>query len=54
MDQLIGQRQIADGIIILVSVEVVTIATEGLTQSVRVVKHGCYTVKAETIELELL
>ena len=34
VDQTVGQRQIADGVVVLVSVEVVAIASESLTQSV--------------------
>ena len=54
MNQAVGQCEVADGIIILMSVEVVAITTEGLTQTVRIVKHRGDTVETETVEVELL
>ena len=54
MDQAVGQRQVADGVVVLVAVEVVAIAAEGLAQSVRVVEHRGNAVEAEAVELELL
>ena len=54
MDKLVGEGQVTDGIVILMTVEVVTVATEGFTESVRVIEHGSDTVEAETIEMELL
>ena len=53
MDEFVGQRKIADGIVVLMSVEVVTIAAEGFTQSVAVVEHGGDAVEAESVEMEL-
>ena len=54
MNQTVGQRQVADGIVVLVTIEVVAIAAESLTKSVRVVQHRSHTIEAETVELELL
>ena len=52
MDELVCQSQVADGIIILMTVEIISIAHEGFTQTVAVVKHRGYAVKAEAIEVE--
>ena len=52
MDEFIGQCKITDGIIVLMTIEIVAITTEGLTQSMRIVKHRGDTVKTETIKLE--
>ena len=39
MDEQVGKSEIADGIVVLMSVEVVGISTEGLTESVTVIEH---------------
>ena len=54
MNQAVGKSQIADGIVILMSVEVISIAGESLAQTMTVIEHGCNTVKTETIEMELI
>ena len=51
--QPVGQRQVTDGIVILMTVEVVTIVTEGLTQSVTVIKHRSHPIETEAVEMEL-
>ena len=53
MNQPVGQRQVANGIVILMTVEVVTIVAEGLTQSVAVIKHRSHPIETETVEMEL-
>ena len=52
MYQAVGQRQIANSVVVLVAVEVVTIAAKGLAQSVAVVQHGRDAVEAEAVEVE--
>ena len=53
VNQTVSEREIADGIVVLVTVEVVTIASESLAQAVRVVEHRGHTVEAESVKLEL-
>jgi len=53
MDEAVGQSKVADGIIIFMSVEVITIVAESLSQSMAVIKHRSDTIKAETVEMIL-
>ena len=53
MDKAVGQGKVADGIIIFMSVEVITIVAESLSQSMAVIKHRSDTIKAETVEMIL-
>ena len=53
MNQPVGQRQVTDGIVILMTVEVVTIVAERLTQSVTVIKHRSHPIETETVEMKL-
>ena len=50
MNHFISQGQITDSIIILMSVEVISVITERFTQSVTIIQHRRYTVKTESIE----
>ena len=50
VDKFVGKCQVANGIVILMAIEVVSIVTESFTQSVTVIEHRCYTIKAETVE----
>ena len=52
MNQLVGQSQVADCIVVLMTIEIITIVAECLSQSVAVIKHGSYTVKTEAVEME--
>ena len=52
MNELVGKRQVTDSIIVLMTIEIVAVTTECLTESMRIIKHGGYTVKAEAIEME--
>ena len=54
MNQAVGKSQIADGIVILMSVEVISIAGESLAQTMTVIEHGCNAVETETIKMELI
>ena len=51
MDKAVGQSKVADGIIIFMSVEVITIVAESLSQSMAVIKHRSDTIKAEAVEM---
>ena len=51
MNQTVGKGKIADGIIILMTIEVVTVVAERLSQTVAVVEHRSYTIEAEAIEV---
>ncbi len=53
VNELVGQRQVADSVIVLMTIEIVSVATEGLTQSVTVVEHRGDTIETETVEVEL-
>ena len=50
VDKFIGKCQVADGIVILMAIEIVSIITEGFTQSVTIIEHRCYTIEPETVE----
>ena len=54
MNQTVGKGKIADGIIILMTIEIISVVAECLTQTMTVIKHGCHTVKTESIEMELI
>ena len=54
MYQLVGDSEIADGIVVLMAVEIVVVIAERLTQSVTVVQHGCDAVETESVEMEFL
>ena len=54
MYKFVCQRQITDSVIVLMTIEIIAITTEGFTQSMRIVEHGGHTIKSETIEMELL
>ena len=53
MNEFIGQCQVADGVIVFVTIEIVTVIAESFSQSVTVIKHGCNTVETESVELIL-
>ena len=50
----VGESEIADGVVVLMSVEIIAIVAERLAQSVTVIKHRGNTVEAESVEMELL
>ena len=54
VDEFVGQRQVTDSVIILMTIEIIAIATEGLAQSVTIVEHRGDTIETETVEVELL
>ena len=54
VNQAVGQREIANGIVVLVTIEVVAIAAKSLAQSVAIVEHRRHTIEAEAVEVELL
>ena len=51
MYKSVGKSQITNSVIILMSVEIITIITERLTQSVAVIQHRSHAVESETVEL---
>ena len=53
MNQAVGQGEVADGVIVLMTVKVVGIVAEGFAQAVAIVEHRGYTIEAESIEVEL-
>ena len=54
MNQLVGQCQITNRIIILIPVKVIPIITERLSQAVAIIQHRCHTVKTKTVKTELI
>ena len=54
VNHLIGQRKVADGIVVLVAVEIISVAIERFTEAVAVIEHGSDSIKPETIEMVLL
>ena len=54
MNKTVGEHQVADGIIVLMAVEIVVIVAERLTQPVTVIEHGGHTVKTESVKTELI
>ncbi len=54
MNEQVGQGQVADGVVVLMTVEVVTIVAECFTESVTVVEHRGDAIEAETVEMEVL
>ena len=50
MDKFVGKCQVANGIVILMAIEIVSIITEGFTQSVTIIEHRCYTIEPEAVE----
>ena len=50
VDEEVGEGEIADGIVILMTVEIVGIATEGFAQSMTVIEHRGDTIEAEAVE----
>ena len=53
MNQTVGKGQIADGIVVLVTIEVVAVVAECLAQTVAIVEHGSNAVEAETVKMVL-
>ena len=54
MDKEVGKRQVADGVVVLMSVKVVAVVAECLSQAMAVIEHRGYAVKAESVKAELL
>ena len=54
VDKQVGKGEIADGVVVLVTVEIVLISAECFAKSVAIVKHRCHSVEAETIEMEFV
>ena len=50
VDKFVGKCQVANGIVILMAIEIVSIITEGFTQSVTIIEHRCYTIEPEAVE----
>ena len=50
LDKFVGKCQVANGIVILMAIEIVSIITEGFTQSVTIIEHRCYTIEPEAVE----
>ena len=50
VDQVVGQREIAEGFVVLMAVEIVIVAGKSLTQPVAVVYHRGDTVESEAVE----
>ena len=54
VDKQVGKGEIADGVVVLMTVEIVLISAECFAKSVAIVKHRCHSVEAETIEMEFV
>ncbi len=54
MDKPIGKCQITNGIVVLMSVEIISIITERFSQAMTIIQHGGYSVKTEAIEMIFL
>ena len=53
VDEEVGKGKVADGVVVLVAVEVVAISAESFAEAVAVIEHGGDAVKAEAVEVEL-
>ena len=53
MDEFVGQGEVTDGVVVLVSIEIVAIAAKGFSKPMAVIKHRRHAIEAETIEVEL-
>ena len=51
MNELVGKCEIANGIIVFVTIEIVTIVGECLAQTMTVIEHRGDSIKAESIEM---
>ena len=51
MNQQVSQCEIADSIVILMAVEIISIAAESLSQAVAVIEHRRYTIEAEAVKV---
>ena len=51
MNQIVSQRQITNGIIILMTIEIVTVIHKSFTQPMAIIQHGSYAVETETVKL---
>ena len=54
VNQCVGQRQVTDGIVVLMPVEIIPIVAERLAQPVAVIEHRRDTVETETVEMVLV
>ena len=54
VDEAVGERQIANRVVVLMAVEIVAVVRERLAEPVRIVEHRGYAVEAEAVEMELL
>ena len=52
MDEFVGKCQVADGIVIFVTIKVITIAAEGFAQTMTIIEHGGNSIETETIKME--
>ena len=53
VDEAVREREVADGIVILMAVEIVAVSVEILAETVAVIQHGRHAIKAEAIEMVL-
>ena len=53
VDEEVGQGEIANGVVVLMAVEIIAVTAKGFAKSVAIVEHGGDAVEAETIEVEL-
>ena len=51
VDELVRERQIADGVIVLMPVEIIAVAIEVLAEPVAIIQHRRHTVKAEAVKM---
>ena len=51
VDELVRERQIADGVIVLMPIEIIAVAIEILAQPVTVIQHRRHAVKAEAVKM---
>ena len=51
MNQLIRQCQVANGIAVLMTIEVISVITECFSQPVAIIQHRRHTVKTESVKL---
>ena len=54
MDELVGEREVDDGVAVLMSVVIVAVVAEGFAEAVAVVEHGGDAVEAEAVEAVLV
>ena len=54
MNQLIGQREIANSVVVFMPIEIILIASKGLSQAMAIIEHRRNTIETKAIKAELL